>query len=162
MQNIDPNKAAQPASAPNTALLQQQLSSGANWFIWIAGLSLVNSIAALTGTQWSFALGLGITQIIDGLIMGLSHGNGGVAPLIGAFVIDLIIAGFYFGISVFAKKGFPWVFIVGMVLYALDGVISLMAQDMLSIALHGFALFCIWRGFNASRELKKHAASAVA
>src|SRR5216117_2936789 len=39
-----------------------QLKSGASWFYWIAGLSLINSIVAFTGGQWAFLFGLGITQ----------------------------------------------------------------------------------------------------
>ena len=45
--------------------VQGQFKSGADWFFWIAGLSIINSIILLAGGQWSFIVGLGITQIID-------------------------------------------------------------------------------------------------
>ena len=41
--------------------------SGANWFFWIAGLSVVNSLAAFFDVEWGFIIGLGITQIVDGI-----------------------------------------------------------------------------------------------
>ncbi len=44
---------------------EAQLKSGASWFYWIAGLSAVNTISALSGSNWRFMFGLGITQIID-------------------------------------------------------------------------------------------------
>lgn len=45
--------------------LENALKSGANWFYWIAGLTLVNTIAAMSGSTWRFILGLAITQIVD-------------------------------------------------------------------------------------------------
>src|SRR4051794_33834386 len=51
---------ASPAIAGNPAL-EKQIKSGADWFFWIAGLSLVNSFVALSGKGWGFILGLGIT-----------------------------------------------------------------------------------------------------
>lgn len=45
--------------------LETRLNSGAGWFYWIAGLSLLNSIIMLSGSDLYFVIGLGITQIID-------------------------------------------------------------------------------------------------
>src|SRR5438270_4545311 len=44
---------------------ERQLRSGANWFYWIAGLSLLNTIIFMAGSDWHFVAGLGITQLID-------------------------------------------------------------------------------------------------
>ena len=61
--------------APETVLTEEQeraveiekyrsaFLSGANWFFWIAGLSLVNSLIILFSGEWSFIVGLGATQI---------------------------------------------------------------------------------------------------
>ncbi|MCK4829211.1 hypothetical protein KA005_76515, partial [bacterium] len=46
---------------------EKQLKSGANWFFWIAGLSLVNTIVFLFDGSIYFVVGLGITQIVDGI-----------------------------------------------------------------------------------------------
>ena len=43
--------------------LERRVKSGANWFYWIAALSLVNSIIVMANGQWSFILGLGVTEI---------------------------------------------------------------------------------------------------
>jgi hypothetical protein len=125
-----------------------QLKSGASWFYWIAGLSLINSIVAFTGSGWGFVLGLGITQLIDAFGQSL-EGGGKVVVLI----LDLLAAGVFVFFGLFANKRHTWAFIVGMVFYALDGLLFLLVQDWLGLGFHVFVLFCLFRGFQACREL---------
>jgi len=40
-----------------------------------------------------------------------------------------------------------------MILYGIDGLLFLFVQDYLSIGFHVFALYGIYKGFAASREL---------
>jgi hypothetical protein len=128
--------------------LQAQVKVGANWFYWIAGLSLVNTLAALSGSTWRFLLGLGITRVIDELGSGMS-GPGKVAAL----VVEAFIAGFFVLLGSFAGKQNKWAFVVGMALFGLDACISLLAQDWIGLAFHGYALFCIYRGYARLGEL---------
>ena len=141
-----------PLAAPmttNDPALEQQLKSGAGWFYWIAALSLVNSIMALTGSKWGFALGLGVTQIIDAI----ASGAGGAGQTI-AFIIDLLAAGLLVLFGVFANKRHGWAFIVGLVLVGLDTVVTGLLQMWMSLAFHAFALFCIFKGYQACRALR--------
>jgi hypothetical protein len=131
---------------------RKQMQSGARWFYWIAGLSLVNSIAAATGSNWSFLAGLGITQFISGLALGVAEDLGGAVTVI-AFVLDVLVAGFFVFLGVFAYKGHTWAFIVGIVIYALDALIFLAVQLWFPLAFHGFVLFCLYKGFAANRKL---------
>ncbi|HTC93295.1 MAG TPA: hypothetical protein VK699_07580 [Terriglobales bacterium] len=117
---------------------------GASWFFWIAALSIVNSIISMSGGGWHFIVGMGITQVVDGI--GSLTGSSGTAI---AFVINLFIAGIVALFGVFARKGQKWAFLVGMILYALDGVLLLVASDFLSVAFHAYALFSIFRGFKS-------------
>ncbi len=132
--------------------IENQFKAGANWFFWIAGLSLINSVILLTGSEWSFIIGLGITQIIDSIGLVLAE-EVGIAGKIVALVFDVIAAGIFVLFGVFAKKRYTWAFVVGMILYAVDGLIFLLVMDWLSIGFHIFALFCIYGGFKASRKL---------
>jgi hypothetical protein len=120
---------------------EQLVKSGASWFLWIAGLSIVNSIVGLAGGGVHFIVGLGITQFVDAL----AHQVGS-----SGLVLDIIINGFVVGVFVlfwkFAGKGQTWAFIVGMVLYALDGLLLLMFKDIFSVAFHAYALFRIYTG----------------
>jgi hypothetical protein len=88
-----------------------------------------------------FIVGLGITQVVDALAHQI--GSSGL-------VLDIIINGFVVGIFVlfwkFASKGQSWAFMVGMILYALDGLLLLMFKDIFSVAFHAYALFRIYTG----------------
>src|SRR5437660_9511487 len=42
-----------------------------------------------------------------------------------------------------------------MVLYLLDGLILIFLQDWFGVVFHAYALFCLWSGFMAQRELNK-------
>ena len=52
---------------------------GANWFFWIAGLSVINSLIITFGGEMSFVIGLGITQFIDGISIALKENGSGAA-----------------------------------------------------------------------------------
>ena len=130
-------------------VLEKQLKGGGSWFYWIAALSVVNSVLALSGSETRFILGLGITQIFDTIGQGLASGAG----LALAVVLDVLAAVAFVFFGVFANKRHTWSFIVGMALYALDGLIYLIAQEWLGVGFHVFALFCLFRGFKACREL---------
>jgi hypothetical protein len=136
---------ATPTRDPAT---EAPLKSGASWFYWIAGLSLINSIVAFTGSDWRFILGLGITQVFDAL--GHDIGSAGNAVVL---ALDLLAAGVCVFFGVFAHKRHLWAFVVGMVLFALDGLIFLFAQDWLGVGFHVFVLYCLFRGAKACREL---------
>ena len=62
---------------------------------------------------------------------------------------------FFVVFGIFANKRQHWAFIAGMILFGLDGMISLLIQDWLGLGFHAFALYCIFRGFAASREMNK-------
>src|SRR5689334_876870 len=68
----------------------RQLLSGANWFNWIAGLSMVNTLIAISGSNWNFLAGLGSTQIVTGIAT-LPKLNLGTAGIVIAIVFNLII-----------------------------------------------------------------------
>ena len=145
---------ATAATAPQTSAKPKdpgaagQLRSGASWFYWIAGLSLINTIAAFSGSSWRFIVGLGITQVFDAFASKLSGGGKLVALL-----LDLMGAGVFVLFGVFAHKAHQWAFIIGGVLFALDGLIFLAVQDWLGVAFHVFVLYCLFRGFSACRRL---------
>lgn len=130
------------------------LKSSANWFYWIAGLSLINTLVILFGGNMSFIVGLGITQFIDIIAYYISQDAGNIITII-AFVLDLIIAGIFVLFGYFSNKGYKWSFFIGMVLYGLDGLIFIFLKDFLSLAFHGYAIYCIYRGLKAIKTLKE-------
>jgi hypothetical protein len=112
------------------------LKGSASWFLMIAGLSLLNSILAISGTHIRFIFGLGATQIVDAL----AHQAG--SP---GYVLDMVINGIIAGVLVlfwnFARQGQKWAWYLGMALYAVDAVLLLFFKDYLAIAFHAYALY---------------------
>jgi len=133
---------------------EQKFKSGANWFFWIAGLSLINSIIILAGGEWGFIIGLGITQFIDAVGMVLA-GEVGVVGSIIAFIFDLFAAGVFVAFGILSRLKHRWAFIAGMVLYTLDGLIFLLVRDFLGIGFHVLALFFMYGGLKACTALKQ-------
>lgn len=131
----------------------QRYKNGANWFYWIAGLSIVTSLISFGGGGWRFLLGLGITQIIDGFGDALATEVGGGAKAV-ALVLDLIVTGVFVVFGWLANKRQLWAYIIGMVAFGLDGLLSLLFQDWIGLLAHGFVLYCLFRGFQAGRELQ--------
>ena len=144
------------APTPQTATTIAHMRSGASWFYWVAGLSLVNTVMALAGSSFRFIFGLGVTQLISEFGSQLGTAGQGVA-----LVLDLLAAGVLVLFGVFSHKGHSWAFIIGIILFALDGIIFLLEQDWLGVGFHAFVLFCLVRGFIACRELKTGARSSA-
>ena len=134
------------------AQLKQAYRAGANWFYWIAGLTIVTSIIAFGGGGWRFFISLGITQIIDGFAQGLSTELGG-APKVVALILDLIVTGLFVLFGWLANQKHLWAYILGMVAFALDGLVLLPFGDLLGVIAHVVVLFFLFRGFQNGRNL---------
>ena len=124
----------------------------ARWFYWIAGLSLVNAFFALSNSNTTFFVGLGITQLLSGLAIEFK------APALG-LALDIAASGIFASFGYFASKGMSWAFIVGMVLYALDGLIFLVFQDWLPFGFHVLVLYWIFLGWRANQKLHQSPAA---
>ena len=117
------------------AILIRRTQAGANWFFYIAGLSVVNSIIFLLHQNIQFVVGLGTTQVINALSKGSVPG----------IVLGVIVAGIFALFGVFARKGQIWAFWVGMVLYLLDGLLILLVGEsgVAGSVLSGLALAAV-------------------
>ncbi|MBD3258387.1 hypothetical protein GF377_08125 [candidate division GN15 bacterium] len=138
------------ASSEAVSLLkiEQQADGGANWFFWIAGLSVVNSIIALIDLGIVFPVGLGITQIIDGFALAIGSGSQIVALGFGLVAASIFV---FFGVM--ARKRLTWAFITGMILYAADALLFLLVMDVLSIGFHVWGCIGIYSGLSATKQL---------
>lgn len=150
--NLSPEPEQEKIFAENYELLSRT-KSGANWFYWIAGLSLVNSLIFLFGGNWSFFAGLGITQVIDAVVDQVTRGGEFSAVKIIAFIINLVIAGVFVLCGLWANKFQTWAFIFGIILYLLDGIFLLVIGAYLPAAFHVFALYMIFKGLSAARQV---------
>jgi hypothetical protein len=128
--------------------LQQRANAGANWFYWVAALSLVNSISNYAGSTWGFIAGLGITQALDALV-----GQAGGAKL-AALGADLLVALVFVAAGWWAHR-LKAAFLLGMALYTIDALIFLLIEDWVSLAFHGFVLWSMFSGLQAFKTLRR-------
>jgi hypothetical protein len=143
-----PATAAPPAARTvSRADAETAVRRAANWFFWIAGLSLVNSYAAASHMNFRMLLGLGITQLVDVLF------PGGQTLQV---VLLALVLGFFCLVGLMARRpSLPW-YLTGMVVYALDALLCLWASDWQAVAFHAFVLYVLWRGLTVLRALAAH------
>lgn len=132
--------------------LAARYKSGANWFYWIAGLTIVTSIISFNGGDWRFLISLGTTQVIDAVADAWSAEVGGT-PKVVALVLDLILTGVFVVFGVLANKKLLWAYILGMAIFVIDGLVSLMVQDLIGVVAHAVVLIFMVPGFLAGRKL---------
>lgn len=131
--------------------VSEETLSGANWFFWIAALTFVNSMIILSGFDWAFVLGLAVTLIFDvaaSMISEVGGSSGFTGFHLVAVVINLIAVSVFCVLGFFARKGAGWAFIVGMILYGIDMLVCLLLLSFVGLAIHAFALYCIYRGYS--------------
>jgi hypothetical protein len=157
-----PQPIAALANAPTQSLesqvrlLLQQGANGANWFYWIAGLSLANSVVMLVGGNFVFVVGLAVTGIADqiALVVAQKTPEAALIAKLVAFVWAVVVAGIVAGIGKLAGRRYMAVYAIGMALYLVDGLLFLVLASWLSAAFHVYALFMLARGFKAFRQLQ--------
>jgi len=120
---------------------KSQIRNAANWFIIIAGLSVINSIVLTFELNFHMLFGLGMTQYLDGVIYGIT-GQFNIYNIIMSVIVSSFFLIFWFN----AKKGKKWAFIVGIIVYSLDMLIFLLVKDWLSIGLHVIVLIGLGAG----------------
>ena len=85
--------------------LQNQFENGANWFFWIAALSLLNSVISLANGEWAFIVGMGVTQIIDGVALAFAEEAGSTLGIKAfAIFLDVMAVSVFVFFGVFARK----------------------------------------------------------
>jgi hypothetical protein len=139
-----------------TARLVRDIKNGMGWFTAVAGLTAINSFVTVFKGDFYFVIGLGITQLLDGLASllaeDLSANSGAIVKFV-ALAISLLIAGVFFLFGYFGKKGKKWVVTLGIILYALDALLLLLWTDIVGIVFHGLALFYMIKGLRALNKL---------
>ncbi len=136
--------------------LRKQVGSCASWFFWIAALTGINSAMLLTGSDTSFFMGLTVAQLAD-----VIAGGAGSMGKIVAGIFDAACIGFFVLLGLKARKGQRWAFIVGLILYGMDTLISLIAPHAISIALHAWALLMMGMGLKHAGNLAAAEAEAA-
>jgi hypothetical protein len=139
-----------------------RIHRGANWFYWIAGLSVINSVAFAAGANFHFLAGLGVTEVADAIVDVFVNQGAPSAFRVLSIVFDFVAVVGFALCGFFANKFSRTAFIVGIGFYFLDALIVLVLGDFFMLTFHAFALYSLIRGFLATRELKAYERATAA
>ncbi len=135
-------------------MVENQFKNGANWFFWIAGLSVINSLAFLSGSNWHFIIGLSITQFIDVVARSISGPYGNLFLTI-AIMMDIGFIALFVFIGLWARQKSATAFILGMIMYGFDTLLLLFIGSLIGIVFHVLALVFISRGLQSLHKMEK-------
>ncbi|HVF31050.1 MAG TPA: hypothetical protein VNA22_08770 [Pyrinomonadaceae bacterium] len=127
---------------------------GADWFLWLAILSVVNTLIVYFYNTPNTPVALGITQWLDGTHAGIKS-----AMSTSALGINLLIAAALAMFGLLARKGSDIAFVVGIFLYVIDSFLSIGVRDFFGFGVHLVGLFFLVKGLLASRHLRENAVS---
>ena len=119
---------------------KQQIGSGANWFYWIAGLSFINLLIMLGDGNIHFIVGSSFVEFCAAV-----GKEGGSVGYVGSF----FVLGLFLFLGRFANRPVKWAFMLGMVVYALDGFLYVAFEDILPALFHVYVLFRLYKGMSA-------------
>jgi len=120
------------------------------WFRIVAVFSLINTALHLLEANLTFVIGLGATQVVDGLVVAARQeltGPASIALIVLAVFVDVLLAAIFLGAWWFSKAGSRVVYVLGMLLYLLDALLFIWIRDWVGIAFHGFFLFMMFGGY---------------
>lgn len=131
--------------------------NGANWFFWIAALSLVNTIVAHSGGDRHFIVGLAVTFLVDliGREIVKDHPESASVVLAIAVGFSLFVDAFVVLFGVISRQRWLWVYGIGMFMYLLDGILYALLGDFLSAGFHVYALLSMFQGFKSYQEYNR-------
>jgi hypothetical protein len=160
---VSPIPTAQPLHQKELAYLSQKLQlntrhkAGAGWFLWIGGMTLINTIMLVTESKFRFVTGLGLTRLIDAITISMVHHRFVLSNAMKVFslVFDAVAIGTFIFIWIKARDRQQWAFIAGFILYAVDAPVLILFKDWFGIGFHVFALIFIYRGWKALQELNQ-------
>jgi hypothetical protein len=127
---------------------------GADWFFWLAILSVINSLIVYYYQIPNTPIALGLTQWVDGTSSGFNP-----TMSLGALITDLIIALVLATFGWLARRGSDLAFVVGIFLYVIDTFLTIGLRDFFGFGIHLIALFFLVKGLLASRHIRENAVS---
>jgi len=140
-------------------VLQEKVARSTWYFYFVGTFSLLHSALGAVGIDFIPSLGLSVTIGVEGFSQSLT-GSKSIPPI--APLFDLVPIGFYVLLGFLARKHWGW-FVVAIVFYTIDGLISLGVQDWIGLIVHAYVLWVLWNGMTAARaarNLEKIAAAS--
>ncbi|NJK91469.1 MAG: DUF4339 domain-containing protein [Blastochloris sp.] len=153
---LPPSPVAGQLSEDVIQTLRGSYLSGAYWFYWIAGLSVVNIILHSVQSNVSLALGLATTDLLYyfGESMAEDPSLGYVRGIVLGINVLLIVLTAACGWL--ASMGHRYLYLFGLILVAFDSLLFIFPFfSFIAIAVHGYALFAMGTGLLALWKIRE-------
>ena len=139
----DPQLSALDQAQMAASYRDAEIAQSAQWFYYIAGLSVLNAILVIANSPIVMAIGLSTSELammMFGAVVGL--------------VVAFVGGGFFGAMGFFASQGAAWAFILGIIVFGVDTALCFLMPQIdpglriqwMSVAIHGYALFCLGKG----------------
>jgi len=145
--NLRGDKVDPLAAEMEQAGFDRTIRNGASWFFWVGALSLINSIIVTFDGDWGFALGLELTYLIGFASKAWGASSTWIGMGVNIF-LSLMMLGF--GVAGWQRK--LWPYAIGMALYAGDFILTFFTMQIISMVIHGLALYFLFTGLRAFLE----------
>ncbi len=132
----------------------EKIASSANWFYWIAGLTIVGVVASLFGSGWRFAIGLGLTEVLIAFATPGDDAPVAAGVMIALWLLAAASVALFLWLGYVARRPSQNAFVVGLVVYAIDTLIFVFVGDWLGVILHAVALYFLWQGLMLVRQAR--------
>jgi hypothetical protein len=121
---------------------------------------VINTVIVLAEGGRRFALGLVVTMFADALAASAIKRGGDMKLLAIALCFNAFVLGLFVICGRLSQRRILPIYALGMVLYLLDGILSLTYSGFIrpgggfiGIGIHAYALWSMWSGFWAYRQL---------
>lgn len=139
----------------NLLRTQRNIKRSASWFYWIAVLSIINSLTVALSGKSNFAVELGITKFMGGIALATTESGTGHSVNYIVIGISALAAGVFALCGVAGVKHALPIYVIGMVLYAMDALIYFESQSWIPVAFHVFVLINLWKTVSMTKEYQQ-------
>jgi len=149
MTNTNPGGQTPPnktRSRTKRAELEQNARNGSNYFFWIAFFSIFNQVMDMLSAKRRLVFGLGAPQYIERLMAAANP------ALIWGIII--VLSGIFVFFGVFARRGNIPVYIIGIIFYLADMVLSILSGDLVGAVVHVVFIVLLVMGLIATYKLR--------
>jgi hypothetical protein len=160
-----PYQESSPFTAPSATLerktplntliadaLMARIESCASWFYWVAALTAIGFVMSLFGSNWRFAMGLDLVSFVLALTDESVFASVSTGMKLGAWAVSILLIGLFAWLGKATRKPSSGLFLLGIGVYALDALLSLLSGNIVGIAFHALALYFFYVGWKSARE----------
>jgi len=131
-------------------------SNGANWFYWIAALTIINIVLIAVGSPIILAFGMAVPELGMYLAFDWDTGELDRTLMWSGIALGVILSAVCAAIGWFSNQGNKMIFGVGIALIALDTLLFIFPLfSIIALVVHGYALWAMVNGIFALIKLQR-------